>query len=170
MVCTITKKECFECGSDKNVTDHHVVPEVLGGTKTVFLCEACHGKVHDRSMTGTVALTKAGLEIARKKGVRLGGPNMVEVRKNGKISVDPEKLKLVSFVQTMMKTKDLSQRDLAGYLNGLGVKSTKGKRWHHRPLQRALKLDLSQYDVPAIYVASDLHQDYYEPNFTKAGV
>ncbi len=37
--------KCFECG--KQATEnHHVIPKVLGGTKTVPLCTKCHMKVH----------------------------------------------------------------------------------------------------------------------------
>jgi 5-methylcytosine-specific restriction endonuclease McrA len=39
--------ECFECGAPA-AHQHHVVPRSLGGTKTVPLCEGCHGKVHGR--------------------------------------------------------------------------------------------------------------------------
>jgi hypothetical protein len=36
---------CFECG-DEATFQHHVVPESLGGTKTVPLCGVCHPKAH----------------------------------------------------------------------------------------------------------------------------
>jgi hypothetical protein len=37
---------CFECGATDNLHNHHVVPRSLGGTKTIPLCERCHGLVH----------------------------------------------------------------------------------------------------------------------------
>lgn len=59
MKCNI----CFECGSDVNIHQHHVVPKTLGGTKTVPLCGTCHGKVHGKNF---------GLEWKRlqREGIR----------------------------------------------------------------------------------------------------
>lgn len=39
---------CFECGAPATER-HHVVPALLGGTKTIPLCGICHAKVHDIS-------------------------------------------------------------------------------------------------------------------------
>lgn len=38
-------ENCFECG-EIATEQHHVIPKVLGGKKTVPLCTACHMKVH----------------------------------------------------------------------------------------------------------------------------
>ena len=67
--------DCFECGITADHA-HHVVPRVLGGTKTVNLCAPCHSKVHSANLT-TSALVKEGLRKRRAKGlcmaaVRLG--------------------------------------------------------------------------------------------------
>jgi 5-methylcytosine-specific restriction endonuclease McrA len=64
---------CFECGNPSE-HDHHVVPQIRGGTKTVPLCSECHGKAHhwDKAMS-TNLLTKEGLARARARGVKLGG-------------------------------------------------------------------------------------------------
>jgi len=48
-------KPCFECGEPSNI-EHHVVPFVLGGTKKVPLCDACHKKVH--SPESSVSLSR----------------------------------------------------------------------------------------------------------------
>ena len=40
---------CFECGANSNIHQHHVVPKTLGGKKTIPLCGACHGKVHNKN-------------------------------------------------------------------------------------------------------------------------
>jgi hypothetical protein len=57
---------CFECGQPAHHR-HHVVPEVLGGTQTVPLCESCHGKVHDRDFCRQGALIRAGIAANRAK-------------------------------------------------------------------------------------------------------
>jgi hypothetical protein len=40
---------CFECGSNNNIHQHHVVPRTLGGVRTIPLCGDCHGKVHGKN-------------------------------------------------------------------------------------------------------------------------
>jgi hypothetical protein len=45
-------KECFECGATKDIQEHHVVPRLRGGTKTVPLCYSCHCKAHGRDSKG----------------------------------------------------------------------------------------------------------------------
>jgi len=59
---------CFECGDEGGVDNHHVVPESLGGTKTVVLCYKCHGLVHDRDFVNHRALQRAGIERAKAEG------------------------------------------------------------------------------------------------------
>lgn len=61
--------ECFECG-EKAFHYHHVVPTVLGGTKTLPLCEKCHGLVHDKNFLNHKQLTKTGLENNKKQNKR----------------------------------------------------------------------------------------------------
>jgi len=45
-------KECFECGATNDIQDHHVVPRLRGGIKTVPLCYSCHCKAHGRDSKG----------------------------------------------------------------------------------------------------------------------
>lgn len=66
---------CFECGCDGEIHNHHVVPKILGGTKTVPLCPSCHGKVHGVDFLNHKKLTKEGLVNAKNRGVKLGSPN-----------------------------------------------------------------------------------------------
>lgn len=75
-------KECFECGKDAT-EDHHVIPESLGGKKTIPLCGGCHALVHGGYNTRRddhVELTKLGLQRAKERGVKLGNPNIEEAR------------------------------------------------------------------------------------------
>lgn len=41
--------KCFECESDENIHNHHVIPKDSGGTKTVPLCGVCYAKVNSES-------------------------------------------------------------------------------------------------------------------------
>lgn len=43
----IKRHLCFECGSDKNIHYHHVVPKSKGGTQMIPLCANHHSIVHN---------------------------------------------------------------------------------------------------------------------------
>jgi hypothetical protein len=77
--------ECFECGKEAT-EDHHVIPESLGGTKTIPLCGGCHSLVHGgyfRRRDDHAALTRLGLQRARERGVKLGNPRLQETSRLG---------------------------------------------------------------------------------------
>ena len=64
---------CFECDATENLHHHHVVPRSLGGTKTIPLCERCHGLVHSKDFTSTSALTSKAMQKKKAKGLYTGG-------------------------------------------------------------------------------------------------
>ncbi|RKI87880.1 HNH endonuclease [Parablautia intestinalis] len=72
--------QCRNCGSKKELEYHHVVPISLGGkdvnSNIVCLCYPCHQKIHygesKHGLHSTVI--KKGLDVARKKGKKLGRP------------------------------------------------------------------------------------------------
>jgi hypothetical protein len=68
--------KCFECDSTLNINNHHVVPRVLGGKRTIPLCEICHGKVHDTTFNTMkrITLAKIGRQKAIENGVIMGRP------------------------------------------------------------------------------------------------
>jgi hypothetical protein len=92
---------CFNCG-DPAFFDHHVVPRVLGGKKTVPLCAKCHGKIHDLNLLHTSELIRAGLARAKSNGKKLGRPN------GSKIDVDEAK---------KLRNSGLSIRKIAKKMN-----------------------------------------------------
>lgn len=51
LVKTLGNK-CCNCGSEKNIEYHHIVPLINGGTNNlsniVPICEECHNKAHDK--------------------------------------------------------------------------------------------------------------------------
>lgn len=61
---------CFECGAPAD-HQHHVVPRSKGGTRTIPLCAACHGKVHGHALGGR-KLTKDALGAKKARGERTG--------------------------------------------------------------------------------------------------
>jgi hypothetical protein len=68
----IQKDICFECGSMDKIEYHHVVPQAMGGTKTIPLCVICHGKVHGKDFLKLRELAKVGMKKARANGVVFG--------------------------------------------------------------------------------------------------
>ena len=92
---------CFECGVQADHA-HHVVPRVLGGTKTVNLCAPCHSKVHSPHLLRTSALTKAALKERRDKGLSTGGVLPFGFnREDGKITVNKEEQKIIKEMVNM---------------------------------------------------------------------
>lgn len=71
---------CFECDAKADHA-HHVVPHSRGGTRTIPLCEPCHGLVHDKDFSNLSELTKLGIERARANGKQIGRPTISERKK-----------------------------------------------------------------------------------------
>jgi hypothetical protein len=104
---------CFECGKPAGHR-HHVIPKSLGGTKTVPLCVECHGKVHGKDMVRMARLQRAGIEVAKRKGIYKG-------RQPGTTKGEPERarelrakgLKVSEIAQALRTSKRTVQRYLA---------------------------------------------------------
>lgn len=101
-------KKCFECDSINTVEEHHVVPRVLGGTKTIPLCIVCHGLVHGRDFVKSRNLQKIGIAKAKEMGKFKG-------RKKG--TTEPIeafiKKKNVKEICILRHTSNYSYRDIA---------------------------------------------------------
>jgi transposase-like protein len=63
---------CFECGGTDRIHQHHVIPKSLGGTKTIPLCEVCHGRVHQKDLVKFNNLAKEGIRRYVANGGKLG--------------------------------------------------------------------------------------------------
>ena len=59
-------RRCWECGR-RAEHEHHVVPKVLGGKRTVPLCNTCHSKIHGRKLCSSL-LIRAGQAKAKANG------------------------------------------------------------------------------------------------------
>tara|TARA_R110000772_G_scaffold17946_3_gene50035 strand:+ start:173920 stop:174303 length:384 start_codon:yes stop_codon:yes gene_type:complete len=68
----INLDECFECGHNIHIHMHHVVPRILGGKKTLPLCEKCHGLVHNINLVKSGELRRLGIEKAKQNGTYKG--------------------------------------------------------------------------------------------------
>jgi hypothetical protein len=63
--------QCFECDR-KASHNHHVIPESLGGIRTIPLCERCHGVIHGLNLEHHGELIKLGMQRAMATGMRPG--------------------------------------------------------------------------------------------------
>lgn len=69
---------CLECGTAAT-ENAHLIPRSRGGTATVPLCGACHGRMHGMSRAQDIGtLTREGLARARVAGVKLGRPRTLD--------------------------------------------------------------------------------------------
>lgn len=74
----MTCDKCAYCDSVEGLEWHHILPKSLGGPDEAFnlirVCNMHHALLHGMSGRGNIAeLTKVGLEVAKAKGIKLGG-------------------------------------------------------------------------------------------------
>ena len=62
--------QCFECGSEEAIHQHHVVPKSRGGTRTIPVCDRCHNLCHHNS-GNMLASTLNSESRHRKKDAQL---------------------------------------------------------------------------------------------------
>ncbi len=137
-------KECFECGKEAT-EDHHVIPQSLGGTKTVPLCGSCHDRVHgwgNLRRDNHKQLTKIGLQKAKDRGVILGNnTNLQHAQEAGRTS---QIEKAISFAKSLEEEvlKNLSSgknlSEIASLFNEQETKSSRGGKWTCGSISRLL--------------------------------
>lgn len=137
----MSNKECFECGKPAT-EDHHVIPQSLGGKKTIPLCGGCHALVHggyNKRRDDHVALTKAGHARARAEGKTwgFGTPTCTvdhaEVVRLSKEALEREKIEYAeSIIEMLIELRNslMSVNGIADELNSMGIKTQRGKTWH----------------------------------------
>ena len=131
----IERHKCFECGSHENIHNHHVIPQVLGGKKTIPLCNDCHGKLHGKKFgvhknpNDWRRLIKIGREKYVANGGKLG-------RRTGSIeSTDTflSKPKTKEIIKLINDGK--SVRDISGRL-GVSTKTiVKVRKYWEKPIK-----------------------------------
>ena len=129
---------CFECAVPAQHW-HHVVPRALGGTKTLPLCEACHGKVHAHDFTNLGRLTRTALAVKKAKGERTGTiPYGYQLAADGKTLEAHEGEQAVVAVIRGLRAEGLALRAIAAELDARGLVSRSGGRWHLTQVVRVL--------------------------------
>lgn len=131
-------QDCFECGSTADHA-HHVVPRVLGGTKTVNLCAPCHSKVHSANLT-TSALVKEGLRKRRAKGLCNGGIEKFGYwyDQDGKVHINEYEQNVMKGVVKMRAT-GLSMYKIADHYADKGVLNRRGKPIDRNQIRRIVE-------------------------------
>lgn len=86
-VLRMAPRACFECGSQKGLHDHHIVPKSSGGTATVPLCPPCHGKAHGLHLKKNHSdLIRKGMQRAKSRGIHIGKPTRVNEKLQNKVN------------------------------------------------------------------------------------
>lgn len=84
--------------------------------------------------------TKAALQAAKARGVKLGNPNIHLAREKSRAAPKNHPLPSLS-VMELIKAKRLakfSYEAVADYLNGLGIKTVRNSEWHAATVRRVL--------------------------------
>jgi len=127
--------KCFECNSISNIVNHHVIPQSLGGKNTIPLCQPCHDKVHGVKPRNISLsnLTKRGLQKAKQRGVKLGGPNpekSIKLMKEGAIKAKKEfRIKMSPIIIYLKDNGFKTLQSIADYLNNENISTRTGKKW-----------------------------------------
>jgi len=141
-------KKCWECEViGLPIHNHHPVPEVRGGTKTIPLCESCHGKAHHRNKNmSTSALVKEGYRKKKAADPNWGGhmrkagrrirPLGLAVRKaNAKKHND----RIVSIYEELCAAGYTTITYLVEKLNEIGVMNRQGRPYTYTNAYRIIK-------------------------------
>lgn len=148
--------KCFECDSPAT-HKHHVVPESLGGTKTVPLCDYCHPKAHGENGYWPVGeLIKAKLHARRAEGYRVGGylPYGKMADANKRIVDHPEE-RYWQYVAKALHDMGLHFRAIARMFNARGVPTKRGfgrwSGWNANQAVKRLREELGEQHRPGVW-------------------
>ena len=131
---------CFECDATENLHHHHVVPRSLGGTKTIPLCERCHGLVHSKDFTSTSALTSKAMQKKKAKGLYTGGraPFGFKLGDDGETLVpNSAEVEIILCAQELRRDGH-SLRGISAELAERGMLTRNGRTFDHKAIPALL--------------------------------
>lgn len=133
--------KCFECENEAS-HEHHVVPQSLGGTKTVPLCSGCHPKAHWVNGAWPISeLTKRGLRKRKSAGLATGGtiPFGYDKTPDGRLVKNEYESQIVEEMLAF-RASGKTLRWIAGWLTTRQVKTKTGKyEWQHKVVSSVLE-------------------------------
>ncbi len=132
--------KCWECNGLGSLHDHHVVPRSRGGTRTVPLCQDCHGKAHHRNKRmSTSELTRDALAYKKEQGQRVGSiPYGYTVAADGRTLVeDQAERRAIELIQAL-RAEGMSLRAIAARLEAEGLRP-RGRRWYAKTVANILE-------------------------------
>ncbi len=138
---------CWECGRGGDLHQHHVVPRSRGGTRTVPLCEDCHGKAHHRvRRMSTSRLTRDAMAHKRARGEYTGGrlPYGWSLAGDGVSLVPNEAERAIVAEGRRLRGAGLSLRAVGAELEALGLLPRSGGRWHAETVKAALGANVAE--------------------------
>jgi hypothetical protein len=125
---------CFECGATDNLHSHHVVPRSLGGTKTIPLCERCHGLVHSLDYS-THHLTAKAQREKMARGEYIGGrPPYGFQNVDGWLVEVPHELDAIRQAREL-RARPMTLRAVAAELAHRGILSRTGQPFNPASVQ-----------------------------------
>ena len=134
-------KKCFECGAIEDLQEHHVVPRLRGGTKTITLCYGCHMKAHGRDGKGlnhSKLTSKGMLASSNPLGTQL--PKTAEAVRKATIKRGNVTLERVApFIIEAIQQGITSNRKIAEYLTEKGIRSPRGGTFNHATVRNLRK-------------------------------
>lgn len=133
---------CWECGRVGPIHMHHPVPRHRGGTRTIPLCEDCHGKAHSadgRAML-TSTLTRSALAQKQARGERTGAvPVGYRVSADGRtLESDPVEREIVAIVANL-RAAGMPIRAIAAELAARGLRTRKNGEIQSTQVARILR-------------------------------
>lgn len=166
-------KECFECGKPAT-EDHHVIPQSLGGTKTVPLCGCCHDRVHDggwRRRDSHAALTKAGIARSKANGGKFGADVIPREALERGVAKSREKnmAQALEFAESMaprllqLRNMDMTLQEISDVLNLEGSRTQRGGKWYPTTICNILdKLGLprtKKLGIDLVYIKQSVNDE-----------
>lgn len=128
-------KGCFECGEVRGLHNHHVVPRSLGGTKTIPLCERCHGLVHEKDLR-IANLGARKQKAMQERGEYIGGrPPYGFQNVNGVLVEVPHELDAIRQAREL-RARPMTLRAVAAELEARGILNRVGKRFDAESIWR----------------------------------
>lgn len=140
------KPECVNCGSIQDLYLHHIVPLVMGGTNRigniVWLCGACHSKVHNHDLTDIKNLIKQGKKHLREQGKWSSGivPFGYTTNKHREIIIDENEAQIVKLLFDWRYEQEKTLTLIMDLLDNLAITTRhENSRWSSSTLKQILE-------------------------------